>query len=287
MIICRTILLFTLLSNFACSQTLVWEKKDKKIVMEKVVELNKTVVETSGFIQLDSTFWTINDSGDASYIYQIDPNTGNVLNRVDIKGAKNKDWESLTTDDTHVYIGDFGNNRSDRNDLAIYRIEKSEVLKATKKINRFEKLTFSYPDNMPNHDCEAMIIFEGKIWLFTKNRSKLDTYIYTLPIGTGDHTAEYIGKFQADGLITAASLFKDDLMLLGYTNKPDYLPFVWKFKNFSKQKKNKLKGKGTLITPVLQFEAIITTGKDKYWLTCEGGKGGKKKPGIWALELGR
>ena len=73
-------------------------------------QLSKTIEETSGLAKIDGTFWTHNDSGGEPALYQFDPHSGEVLRTVFFNGAENKDWEDMTTDSSHVYVGNFGNN---------------------------------------------------------------------------------------------------------------------------------------------------------------------------------
>ena len=78
--------------------------------------------ETSGLELINGNFLTLNDSGDEPALYAFD-SKGKNLTKILIKGALNRDWESLAKDDKYIYIGDIGNNKGNRKDLKIYLID--------------------------------------------------------------------------------------------------------------------------------------------------------------------
>jgi len=276
------ILLIYFFSNVGCSQSNYWNTAGTLTSLTPIVQLDKKMVETSALVQHQGSYWTINDSGDASYIYEINQNNGGVQTKVEILDAKNKDWESLTMDDQYLYIGDIGNNNGDRAKLTIYKVELDQLKSGVDNVKSTGKITFSYPDDKRNYDCEAMIIMNNQLWLFTKNRKGLDTHAYSIPLNEGHYTAKYEGAFQCDGLVTAATYKNEKLTLLGYTAKPNYLPFVWEFEKFNVNRIFKGKKKGALLPKVLQFEAILAGENGTYFLTNEG-NGKNKKPGLWLL----
>src|SRR5688572_18268899 len=81
--------------------------------------------ESSGLTFLDGKLWTFNDSGNANDIYRIDTASTTVYQTVDISNATNVDWEDMASNSTHLFIGDFGNNNGDRQNLRIYRVNKA------------------------------------------------------------------------------------------------------------------------------------------------------------------
>ena len=62
-----------------------------------------------------------NDSGDDPILYEFNME-GDLLRRLYIDEAKHKDWEDITSDGDHIYIGDFGNNAGSRERLVIYKV---------------------------------------------------------------------------------------------------------------------------------------------------------------------
>lgn len=90
-------------------------------------ELPDQVKETSGLLFFKGKIITHNDSGDSANLYELDSLNGNLLRTINITNATNVDWEDIAEDNTHIYIGDFGNNNGNRTDLKIYKILKSDL----------------------------------------------------------------------------------------------------------------------------------------------------------------
>ncbi len=186
-------------------------------------ELPSKVDETSGLLFFNSKIITHNDSGDSANLYEIDSLTGNLLRTISITNATNIDWEDITEDKNHIYIGDFGNNNGTRTDLTIYKILKSDFVNNSSVTS--EKITFSYEDqtsftssNNHNFDAEAFVIYENSLLIFTKNRGDFKTNVYKIPTIVGDYTATKISTANVNGLITGATynLEDDSFFLCGY-----------------------------------------------------------------------
>ncbi|HMG14595.1 MAG TPA: hypothetical protein VK590_04060 [Saprospiraceae bacterium] len=199
--------------------------------------------ESSGlFIQSADTLWSHNDSGNNAKLYAFDT-MGNELMTRSMGGVSDKDWEEITKDNKgHIYIGDFGNNNNDRNDLVILRVS-SDISDKSKPVV-IDSISFQYedqvffppPSSSLNFDCEAMVVMNDTIFLFTKDRTEpylSQTLLYTLPASPGFHIAHYKSTYLTNvpvflqGSITGAALSPDKktLALLAY-------PRMWVFKNF-------------------------------------------------------
>ena len=195
--------------------------------------------ENSGLVYFNESIWTINDGGNANSVYQLDT-LGNLIREIVITNAQNTDWEAISHNNTHLFIGDFGNNSGSRQNLCIYSIDKQEIqdtsLTETQAIKRFftyeDQTEFSWSTNGHNYDCEAFIAKEDSLYLFSKNWLDEYTKVYCLPVLWTD-TALAILKDSlfVDGLITDASIDNDsgNIMLLGYKNNGGnlYTSFVW------------------------------------------------------------
>jgi len=186
----------------------------------KKFKLPKIVKESSGLIKIDKRLWTFNDSGGKAALYQIDEHDGHIVKTVTIKNARNRDWEDIAYDDTYVYIGDFGNNRGNRRDLKIYKISR-RALRSQKSI-KANVIYFSYSDQKDfrakseknNYDCEAMVAYNGKLYLFSKNWKNQKTRLYRLSNKAGKHQANYISTFNTEGMVTGATINKESNILL-------------------------------------------------------------------------
>ena len=94
------------------------------IVLEEI-NLPDELKETSALYwpELGSAF-TLNDSGNKTIIYNIDA-SGQIINKRRIV-AKNTDWEVLTGDSQHFYIGDVGNNNGKRKFIQNHIVPKQD-----------------------------------------------------------------------------------------------------------------------------------------------------------------
>jgi hypothetical protein len=209
-----------------------------------IYSLPKNLKEVSGitYSTEDSLLWTLEDSGNANVLYALN-SEGLIAKEVTVKNVENIDWEDLTKDkEGNLYIGDFGNNENERQDLCIYKMDK----KSLDNENAFPayKISFSYPEqkNFPPkkkellYDVESFFELNGNFYLFTKNRSKgFDgtVFIYKVPNRAGFHKAELIGDFKTcddydNCAITSAAISPDQskVVLLSHSK-------IWLFKNFS------------------------------------------------------
>ena len=204
-----------------------------EIIPEILVEmLPLQLHETSGLIQYKNLVWTMNDSGGEPAIYGFDMDNEEVRQVIYIENGENNDWESLTSDEDHIYIGDFGNNWGWRKDLKVYIINKSDIPENQDAGLTAGIIEFVYPDqeefvfgiNSNPFDCEAFICLDRTLYLFTKDWVTRNTKVYSLPASPGSYTAELVDSFNVDGLETGADLSQDrqKLILLGYK---EYIPF--------------------------------------------------------------
>ncbi|KQS94141.1 hypothetical protein [Chryseobacterium sp. Leaf394] len=197
--------------------------------------LPKKLKEVSGMAisQDQKTIWAIEDAGNKNVVYGLDLK-GNLIADVLVENADNNDWEDITKDNAgNIYIGDFGNNENDRQNLSILKLDlKSETQKSAKVIQttkfHYEGQT-EFPPKKSNllYDCEAFVEKDGNFYLFTKNRSKgFDgTFlVFQIPNKEGDFEAKLVGKLKLEGgyndaAITSASInSKNQIVLLTHKN---------------------------------------------------------------------
>jgi len=144
----------------------------------------------------------------------------------ELTGTSNTDWEEIAQDELFVYIGDFGNNGTGlRTDLNILRIEKASLSDQQPVI---DTIRFSYEgqilkknkkSNQTDFDCEAFIVLEDSIYLFTKEWLSEKTSVYRLPKTPGNHIARFQDSYDVNGLITGATSIesKNLIILTGYS----------------------------------------------------------------------
>lgn len=239
------------------------------------VQLSPALKETSSLLFWNSVLWTTNDDRDTT-LYGMD-STGVIQKKIPLQKIANTDWEEMAQDSLYFYIGDFGNNVSgNRKDLHILRIKKESLAQNTPKI---DTISFSYSDqtdfrkaksNTTNFDCEAFIVTDDSIYLFTKQWKRKSTTVYALPKTPGNHVAQLKESYNVKGLITGATYVpsKKIIVLSGYSKTVS--PFIYLLYNYNKSdfftaNKRKIK----IALPFHQIEGITTQDGLKYYLTNE------------------
>ncbi|MDA3865279.1 MAG: hypothetical protein PF489_00865 [Salinivirgaceae bacterium] len=224
--------------------------------------------ETSALVVYNDFFWTINDSGGENKVYAFN-DAGEIEHTVEIQGVKNHDWESLALSENYMLIGDFGNNKGKRKNLKIIAVNISDINKT--EANPVFEINFSYPDQtnfVPSNrktpfDCEAMVVVDDEVWLFTKDWVTFNSDVYTLELRNGEQVAKKKQHFNPGGLITGAALKGEFIFFIGYH---DYVPILWKYKIDDLSKpliKNKMED-----LYKYQTEGIAFVG-EKLFITCE------------------
>ena len=199
-----------------------------------LTNLSDTVKETSGLVVFDGQYWTFNDSGNTNQIFSISPVNGRILRTITVKNSVNIDWEAITQSDTHLFIGDFGNNANGaRSDLRIYKISKEQIRNTLNDTVTAEIINFSYADqssltpvaaNTTNYDAEAMIFAHDSLHIFSKDWNDLMTRHYTLSANAGTWQAQSKETYDSGFLITDASYspVTGNIVLLGYNTSGAY-----------------------------------------------------------------
>lgn len=204
--------------------------------IEVKFSLPKKLKEVSGITLSEDkkTIWAIEDQGNKNVVYGVDLE-GKLVADVLVENAENNDWEEITKDNKgNIYIGDFGNNDNERQNLAILKIDLQNASQKTTKVTQTTKFHYEgqteFPPKKSNwlYDCEAFVEMNGNFYLFTKNRSKgFDgTFlVFKVPNQAGDFEAKLIGRLKLDGkygdaAITAAAINskQNQIVLLNHKN---------------------------------------------------------------------
>jgi hypothetical protein len=204
----------------------------------KVDPITDSLIESSGLQMAGNYLWSFNDGGNTPALYRIDTATNALLQRVILSGATNIDWEDIAFDGTYFYVGDFGNNLNGaRTDLKIYKFPLSAIPDYATNPNaniaagQISIITFTYGDqpqppvantsNNTKFDCEAMIVDNGKIHLFTKNWIDQNSTHYIInSTDAGAYNAVPVETLATNYLVTAADKVtgQNIIVLLGYQN---------------------------------------------------------------------
>lgn len=203
---------------------------------ELKAELPKEVCETSGLFLHNGRLWTHNDSGGKPILYALDTVTFEVVQRITLANAKNKDWEDVCTDGKTVFVGDFGNNKGSRKNLRIFTFPLSALPDEGDASLTVDSIRFSFGDQTNfekrkhehDFDCEAMFATEDYLYLLSKGWETGTTRLYRLPKTPGNHVAEVVNGFDSQGLITGADYDREHhiLAIVGYV-KTVWKPFMY------------------------------------------------------------
>ena len=154
-------------------------KQSAQQKIEVVTALPNEIKESSAceISKASDLVWTIEDQGNENLLFGFNKN-GELIRKIRISNVENNDWEDLSSDDKgNLYIGDFGNNDNERQNLAIYKINAADLNKEEAEAS--EIVQFYYPEQKdfpPKKkdkvfDVESFLVFNNQFYLFTKNRS--------------------------------------------------------------------------------------------------------------------
>ena len=249
------------------------------IKAEVLGALDSLVEGSSTLFHWQGGFWTYNDHVD-NCLYRIDSTNATIIERLCINGLRNQDTEEITQDSLYLYFGDFGNNAGNRHNLQILRISKESIVNQTFKV---DTIWFDYEDNktlqkLTDFDCEAFIVTDDSIYLFTKQWFSSMTTVYSLPKTPGTHIAHRRETYNVKGLITGATYIPEYqlIVLCGYDyNKNNifsalhpflYLLYDFKDNRFFSGNKRRLDFASGVKA---QIEGIATSDGLDFYLTCE------------------
>ncbi len=240
------------------------------------LSISDSVIETSGLIQWNNTFWTHNDNTDLN-LYALDTLTGTITKKTALPNCFNIDWEDMAQDSLFVYVGDFGNNvNGNRTNLQILRISKSSI-NANNPI--IDTIRFSYSNqtnfassgaNNTNFDCEAFVVSRDSIFLFTKQWVNKKTSLYVLSKQPGIWVATLKDSLSVQGLVTGATYLEDKkaVALCGYTTfLQPFITLLYDFKQHHFFKGNNRRLNVSL--PFHQTEGISSLNGYRFYVSNE------------------
>lgn len=215
----KFIILFSILTTFFS-----FSQKIEKLPLRKfkIAVLSDSLRENSGLTFFKNKLYTINDSGNTNEVFEIDKNNGEISKKIKTEFL-NKDWEAITNDGEHLFVGDFGNNAGNRRDLMVYRINDSANNQSSVNEIPFEyKEQTDFSIRYVNHDfdAEAMVFLNGNIHIFTKEwKAKNISHYIINTKSTEKQSVEKKETFKLGFVVTDASYFQGKLYVVGYTKK--------------------------------------------------------------------
>ena len=201
----------------------------------KQFSLPAELAETSGLYCADqNSLYTLNDSGNKPILYQLNV-LGEIQQQLEV-GAKNRDWEALTGDDEHVYIGDIGNNNGKRKFVEILVLDKKlsdpkvlRTLRVTYLNNAIDKNEYLNHD----FDAEALVSVDDKLILLSKSWQSTHLQIYELSKTELNQKVQPIATVEGlPGVVTGVDYNKltREFIVVGYSLQGfgSFLPFIAK-----------------------------------------------------------
>ena len=254
------IIFFLFTSNIIFSQLVVED-----------INLSKKLDETSGLEIINKQLVTINDSGNDPVLFYINE-SGNILDERKLNCCKNNDGESLAADSDYVYIADFGNNYDTRKNLSIIKIPIDKSSNENPEIINFlypEQKKFKRIYRRSEYDAEALISFGDILLIFTKNKRKKITEIYSLPKYGGNFQAQKIGSLNTESIVTGADYDKktNTLVLTSTINFDEY--YILVVNDFSLNNKDHKINMYEIPIGKTQVEAIKIIDENTFWITSE------------------
>jgi len=230
------ILCIIVTSALSVSKTDAQRLKTKRSTIVK--DISDSLPESSGLINFQGLLWTHNDSGGEAALFGLNIVSGEIVRTIRITNVENKDWETLASDSSYIYIGDIGNNAGTRTDLVVYRIGKNAIQPNCIDCDvNADSIRFSYAnqDNFEKRllqhpfDGEALIVYRDSLYIFSKNWESKISSVYALPKVVGSYSLKPSFSLNEKGLITGADYFPADstLILIGYRN---VIPFILYYK---------------------------------------------------------
>ncbi len=253
--------------------------------------LPKGLNESSGLEVYDQKIFSMNDHGGKPELFVMD-NSGKELHKIEIKNVKSKDWESLALNSTEFFIGDFGNNAGDRDDLAIYRFPLAELGKDKVEARAIH---FQYADQKElvsekrksRFDGESLIALDDEVVFFSKDWVENSTEVYHIPLNSSEEILKIspTEKLQIGALITGADYDAKNkrLVLCGYDGEGHNS--LWIFEGATSQKFLTTDFKKIDLSDIdgAQVEGVTFLDENTVLFSTEKTK--KYKPQLWTISI--
>lgn len=284
----KNYLFLTLLIIYSCAEIEKDENFDSVKIIDTLV-LPKIINETSGLEILNDVFVTHNDSGGEPSLYFFNL-SGEIINSIKIEKENfweiyNNDWEDITADEDYIYIADTGNNFGTRDNLNIIKVKISDF-SVDDKIDIFYSNQDSFfPSSKHEYDAEALLIIEGKIALFSKDRDSLNTDLYLIDESVKEkQELSSVANFNVNSLITGGDYDSDTgiLALVSYSFKGEQYLILFEDFNIDNPRYNSFK-KYKIPIERAQIESVKIINGNMFWVTSEDE--GIGNPYLYKLEL--
>lgn len=191
----------------------------------------EAVRESSGIVasrQHPGVFWTHNDSGNPPVLYAI-TRDGQLIREYPV-AADNTDWEDIATDDAgRLYIADVGNNRRDREEVRVLRVDEPDPRAPLQGRPAPLRVTANWRLRYPAapFDCESLFVMGDHAYILPKRLNASPAEIFRFDISRPAPrpvTPERVAELPAiRAPVTAADVSSDGKRLAVLTVLGPYL----------------------------------------------------------------
>ena len=264
--------IFVLLASVVLSACAMYlPKPSLELSIEEYILLSEELSETSGLYCESDKLLSINDSGNAPVIYQVEQD-GSISKQYTV-ALVNNDWEAITANETAFYIADVGNNNGKREWLSIYKLDRNNLTNIKDIHIKYAGNTVS--SNIPyahDFDSEALVKLQDSLVLFSKSWRTGITKVYHINESELEQTLSPFASISGlPGVITGADFDKarNVFVVVGYTSDP--------FGNFSAFLAQ-ISQDFTIdnvwpLTGYKQVEGVCVDTKGHYWFSEEATRG--------------
>jgi hypothetical protein len=179
--------------------------------------------ELSGLVRSPSQadlLWSHDDSGAGPILYGLRTD-GRVATTPTVTGAQAEDWEDIAAGRSAdgqplLYVGDIGDNGSQRPAIDVYRVAEPRVGEAATA--PAARLRLRYPDGA--HDAEALLVdpLRGDLLIVTKTLGSAQVYRTSAALAAGSQTTLRSGPAIGLSFVTGGDVSADGrvIVLRGY-----------------------------------------------------------------------
>jgi len=176
--------IFLLLVCSVCLFSIAFAQPFEKQVQSGLLA-DKRLSETSGLAasrMKPGCFWMHNDSGDSARLFLV--NKDGQTEGVVYFNEKVTDCEDIASGigygraKSYVYLGDIGDNKGTRNNIAVYIFKEQELMDglAQQHVYQYKKTILEYEDR--SKDAEALMIDPIDSVLYIVSKRELNVHVY-------------------------------------------------------------------------------------------------------------
>jgi hypothetical protein len=187
--------------------------------------VDPSMVEASGLAvsrSNDGLLWAHNDSGDKPRLFLISE-SGELKLTVTLKGAKNVDWEDITSfqkdGKNYICVGDIGDNRAIRKELTLYMFEEPiwNGQSQTLEVDQFESMSFTYAEGA--RDAETLMVDPNNQDIVILSKRDPQALVYQFKFQPGkDFVIEKSGIMKITGFTAGDVNVKGEIIIKDYNN---------------------------------------------------------------------